>query len=238
MERRYLEPTPMLNYDANNIRCLIKERKWDELAPYPCVKEIYDFVQNQIPFGYNRSDLLTAEEVLQDGYGQCNTKATLLMALLRAVSIPCRLHGTQVGKDFQKGITTATIHALAPKTIVHTWVEAFVEEKWITLEGVITDLKYVDAVKRICHDATGPFFRYAIATKDIRTLSVQWDGRDRYVQKEAVVIDYGVFDNPDSFFRRHRQKWNWFIGFCYVNIGRKIMTRNVNRIRNQFDTKC
>ena len=42
-------------------------------------------MRNDILFGYNSSDLLTAEEVLKDGYGQCNTKATLLMALFRGV---------------------------------------------------------------------------------------------------------------------------------------------------------
>lgn len=43
----------------------------------------------------------SAEQLLIDGYGQCNTKATLLMALLRDVNIPCLIHGFEVSKDFQ-----------------------------------------------------------------------------------------------------------------------------------------
>ncbi len=53
--------------------------------------------------GIIRPDTMNAVQILNDGYGQCNTKATLLMALLRAVSIPCRLHAFDVTKDLQRG---------------------------------------------------------------------------------------------------------------------------------------
>ena len=38
------------------------------------------------------------QKVLADGYGQCNTKGTLFMALLRACNIPCRVHGFTIDK--------------------------------------------------------------------------------------------------------------------------------------------
>ena len=98
MENRYLRKTRMLNYDNESIRNLVKERRWEALDEYQKIGAIYGFVRNEILFGYNRSDLLPAEQVLSDGYGQCNTKATLLMTLLRAVGIPCRLHGSEVEK--------------------------------------------------------------------------------------------------------------------------------------------
>lgn len=88
MNQTYLNPTPMLNYDAPAIQALIHTRNWDSLDEYHKIEAAYDFVQNEVLFGYNRSDLLTAEDVLQDGYGQCNTKATLLMALLRGAGHP------------------------------------------------------------------------------------------------------------------------------------------------------
>lgn len=106
MEKKYLEMTKMLNFDVESIQSLIKNRKWIELDEYNKIAAIYDFVRNEILFGYNSSDLLSAEEVLKDGYGQCNTKATLLMALLRSVGIPCRLHGSEVSKHFQRGATS------------------------------------------------------------------------------------------------------------------------------------
>lgn len=104
-------------------------------------------MQNEILFGYNREDTLTAEQVFIDGYGQCNTKTTLLMALLRGVNIPCRVHGFEVSKKFQRGATTAFISAWVPKRIIHTWAEVYYNGQWLALEGVITDKKYFEAVK-------------------------------------------------------------------------------------------
>ena len=43
----------------------------------------YAFVRDEIAFGYNLADDLPASRVLEDGLGQCNTKGTLFMALLR-----------------------------------------------------------------------------------------------------------------------------------------------------------
>ena len=232
MGKKYLEKTKMLNYEAESIQSLIKNRKWLELDDYHKIGAIYDFVRNDILFGYNSSDWLTAEEVLKDGYGQCNTKATLLMALLRGAGIPCRLHGSEVSKYFQRGATSWIISALAPKRIVHTWVEVLYKDNWIALEGVITDERYVKAVKNKFKNVSGHFVAYAIAVKDLKNLNLEWHGEGTYVQSEAVVMDYGVYDNPDVFFEQHPQTWSKFKNFAYVHYGRKIMTRNVSKMRN------
>lgn len=233
IDNRYLEKTKMLNYDSETLRSLIKKRQWDAADVFHKIQGIYDFVQNEILFGYNRSDLLNAEQVLRDGYGQCNTKATLLMALLRGVGIPCRLHGFEVSKEFQRGATSAFISALAPERIVHTWVEVYYNERWIALEGVITDKKYVEAVKRKCGNPSGEFRGYAIAVKNLAALDVEWHGEDTFVQSEAIVKDYGVFFSPDEFFSEHPQHWSRLKNFMYVNVGRKIMTGNVAKMRRK-----
>ncbi len=232
MDRRYLKDTRMLNYQADSIRELIKERGWEKLCEFDKIKAVYDFVRNNILFGYNRSDLLTAEEVLKDGYGQCNTKATLLMALLRGIGVSCRIHGFEVSKYFQRGATSALISALTPKTIIHAWVEVYYNEKWIALEGVITDEAYVKAVKKKYGYVKGEFKLYAIAVPELVTLDLEWKGNDTYVQKEAIVKDYGVFDTPDEFFVKHPQKWSRLKNFAYVHYGRKVMIRNVKRMRD------
>ncbi len=43
-------------------------------SEYDRIGAAYDFVRNEILFGYNRTDAIPATEVLADGYGQCNTK--------------------------------------------------------------------------------------------------------------------------------------------------------------------
>lgn len=233
MNQTYLKSTPMLNYDAPAIQSLIHTRNWEALDEYHKIQAAYDFVQNEILFGYNRSDLLTAEEVLQDGCGQCNTKATLLMALLRGLGIPCRLHGTEVSKYFQRGATNALINALAPETITHTWAEVLYNGQWLALEGVITDKAYVQAVKKQYPNVSGPFQKYAIAVPDLQTLDVSWRGEPTFVQREALVKDYGTWDSPDAFFAVHPQTWSKLKNFAYVHLGRKMMNANVARMRRR-----
>lgn len=232
MDKKFIEATPMLNYNSLQLQGLVKTRKWNELNEYERIKAIYEYVQNEIPLGFNSEDTLNAEQVLNDGYGQCNTKATLLMALLRSVGIPCRIHGFEVSKDFQRGATSAIIFALSPKLIVHTWAEAYYNGQWLALEGVITDKKYFDAVKKKHPYENGEFKRFAIATRNFSSDSIDWCGNATYVQSGAIVNDLGVFASPDDFFRVHKQHWNKIKNFMYVNIGRRIMNNNVKKIRN------
>lgn len=71
---RYLQETKMLDYSSNKIQQLISERMWKSLEEFECLKAIYNFVRDEILFGYNIDDSIPASKVLADGYGQCNTK--------------------------------------------------------------------------------------------------------------------------------------------------------------------
>ena len=103
---RYLMETPMLDYSNAKIRQLIEKKGWKEMDEFERLKSIYLFVRDEIQFGYNVDDGVPASRVLADGYGQCNTKGTLFMALLRACGIPCRVHGFTIDKKLQKGAMT------------------------------------------------------------------------------------------------------------------------------------
>lgn len=237
MNKEYLEETKMLNYNDPQLKFLVLLKKWLDLDDFHKIKSIYEFVQNDILFGYNASDMLKATQVLNEGMGQCNTKATLLMALLRSVNIPCRLHAFNVTKDFQRGATSKLISLLAPKYILHTWVEVFYQDKWIALEGVITDKKYLEAIQKKFINQNGTFKKYAIATNDLKNTSIDWDGKDTFIQKEAIAYDYGVFSSPDEFFSTHSQHLSKLKNFIYVHLIRKIMTKNVCKIRNNYFDK-
>lgn len=228
---RFLKETAMLNYSAQEIVSLIDCRKWKDLNEFDRIGAIYDYVQNEILLGYNKYDDLTATQVMRDGIGQCNTKATLLMALLRAVDVPCRLHGTKVTKVFQRSLMPKIMAKLAPPLIVHTWVEVYYNGEWLSLEGVITDKKYIDGLKKLFPEHNGKFFDYAVAVVDLRDLHIDWKGEDTTVQQQAVVEDLGVFDSPDEFYSKFKQDYRGLKKFMYENIGRKIMTRKVEKIR-------
>ncbi len=230
---RYLKETAMLNYSAREIADLIKSHGWDKLDEFDRIGAIYGFVQNKIVLGYNKYDYLTATQVLKDGYGQCNTKATLLMALLRAVGIPCRLHGTKVVKEFQRGLMPKFMAKLAPPQIVHTWAEVYYNGEWLSLEGVICDKAYISGLQKLFPDYKGKFFDYAVAVKDFANLQIEWKGENTTVQQQAVVEDLGTFDSPDEFFAKYKQTYRGLKKFAYENFGRKIMTKKVAKIRRQ-----
>src|SRR5688572_25797388 len=132
-EEKYLQTTNILNYNHPSIQKLIGEKHWKDLDEYNKIGEIYNFVRDDIKFGYNVRDDISASEVLKDGYGQCNTKGALFMALLRAVGIPCRLHGFAINKRLQKGAITGLFYMLTPDKVIHSWVELYHKGKWINM---------------------------------------------------------------------------------------------------------
>ena len=136
----YLTETKMLDYSNENIKQLIRERKWSDMAEFERLKAIYTFVRDEILFGYNVDDSVPASRVLRDGYGQCNTKGTLFMALLRACDIPCRVHGFTIDKKLQKGAMTGIVYRNAPQNVFHSWVEVYFENRWYELEAFILDM--------------------------------------------------------------------------------------------------
>ena len=65
---KYLLETPMLNYSHPEIRFLVLERGWENLDEFSRIKSIYNFVRDEIPFGYNIDDGIPASKVLKDGW--------------------------------------------------------------------------------------------------------------------------------------------------------------------------
>lgn len=124
----YLEKTRLLNYEHPAIQELVDVMGWKKLPEFERIGAVYEYVRNTIRFGYNSSDELTAVQVLIDGYGQCNTKGTLLMSLLRACNVSCRFHAFTIDKSVQKGIIPALTYAMTPQNIIHSWVEVWYKE--------------------------------------------------------------------------------------------------------------
>ena len=231
MMEKYFAETEMLDFSHPDLMTLVQGNKWNELPEYERIGAVYNFVQNDIVFGYNESDDIPASKVLKDGYGQCNTKGTLLMALLRSVGIPCRFHGFTIDKKLQKGAITGIAYGIAPRNIIHSWVEIFYQEKWINLEGFILDDQYLNELQTIFSEVTGPFCGFGVATADFQNPSVKWTGGDTYIQKEGINNDYGVFDSPDVFFEKSGGNLNGIKKVLYKYLVRKLMNANVNKIR-------
>jgi hypothetical protein len=228
-----LEKTELLDFDNESITSLIASKQWLNLTEKEKIKQIYEFVRDDIPFGYNIDDAIPASKILYDVYGQCNTKGILFMALLRAVKIPCRIHGFTIDKILQKGAMKGLYYTFGPKEIVHSWVEICYNGKWYNLEGFILDKPYLHKLQEIFSNCKTDFCGYGVAVKDFINPPIEWNENDTYIQSEGIVQDFGVFNTPDELFSKHFQKLNLFKLFIFRYIVRHLMNRNIKRIRNK-----
>ncbi len=228
--KRFLIDTPILDYNEPALRALSQERGWADMPEYERIGAIYDFVRNEILFGYNESDEIPASQVLADGYGQCNTKATLFMALLRQNGIPCRFRGFTIHKELQKGAITGLWYRMAPESIIHSWVEVSYDSRWVNLEGFILDSAYLERLQSLFPNAKN-FCGYGADVPDLSSPPVEWRGSDTYIQKEGINHNFGVFDTPDDFYNRHGSNLRGLKKMLFKHIIRKLMNRNVARLR-------
>ena len=233
---KYLTPTPMLDFRDQRLQNLIQQRGWRDLSRYDAIESIYTFVRDEIPFGYNADDRLPASAVLKDGYGQCNTKGTLLAALFRGVGIPARFHGFTIYNALQRGAIPEYLFVLAPERIIHSWVEIFFEERWINLEGFIVDRPYLERIQA----AFGEFERfsgYGIATRHLSSPPVDWQGEDTFIQREGIADDLGVYSDPDHFYRQYGSNLSGIKKLLFRYLIRHLMNVNVARIRRRGVSK-
>ncbi|MBU0589196.1 MAG: transglutaminase-like domain-containing protein [Gammaproteobacteria bacterium] len=225
-----LSVTELLDYQHPELQRLIAGRGWEKLPEYERIGAIYEFVRNEIAFGYNVTDNLRASQVLADGLGQCNTKATLLMALLRATDISCRFHGFTINKHLQKGAITGLAYLLAPRSIIHSWVEVWHQNRWVNLEGFILDHDYLLALQQR-FPGERAFCGYGAAVRNLADPPVSWRGTDTYIQSEGINKDLGIYDNPDDFYREHGTNTSGWKQWVFSKVVRHQMNRNVARVR-------
>ncbi|MCL2107858.1 MAG: transglutaminase family protein [Oscillospiraceae bacterium] len=229
-----LSPTTMLNYNHPAIQNLVTERDWRNQTDKEKILGIYNYVRDEIIFGYNISDNIAASSVLADNYGQCNTKGTLFMALLRAVGVECRIHGFYIDKTLQKGAMKGFYYALSPREILHSWVEINYNGEWLNLEGFILDKAYLGALQNKFKACEGAFCGYGVATADFKNPTIEWNENSTYIQNEGIIQDLGIYDTPDELFSAHRQKGGRFKQFCFRYMVRHLMNWNVNEIRKRM----
>lgn len=228
---RLLEPTPLLDFRAETIARLIDARGWRQLSEHDRIGAAYDFVRNEILFGYNRADDIPASEVLANGYSQCNTKETLLMALLRGLGHPCRLHGFTIRKALQRGVVPEVVYPIAPAEILHSWIEVWTGGRWIELEGFILDNGFFARLQQ-AFAGTESLCGYGAGTDCLSAPPIEWTGENTYIQKTGIARDFGTYDTPDLFYAEHRQQFGPLRDLIYRGIVRHWMNARVRAIRS------
>ncbi len=228
-----LSSTAILDFGHPRILEVIRARGWADLPEFERVGAIYAFVRDEIRFGYNTDDDIPASRVLAAGFGQCNTKASLLMALLRGSGVRCRFHGAAIHKSLQQGIVNGLFYRLAPDEILHSWVEVQHDGRWVRLEGVIIDRMYLAGLQATYPDRRGDFLGYGVGTADFSDPLIDWNGSDTEIQMTGVSADHGVFEAPDSFYAEVGTNLGGFRGALYRIVVRRWMNHKARVIRRR-----
>lgn len=170
------------------------------------IKALYNAV-TKLPLGYNRNDDIPASEVLRDGYGQCNTKTILLLALARSTSVSSRLHAYRLSKELQRERHSAWLVMFMPKTTLFFWPEFFIEGVW-------------EPLQRVVHQDEQPW------------TSCPFDGA-RYtlepVQPHWIERDDGTWDSPDAYFAKNPPTVTGWRRLGFALIGRKRMNERLGK---------
>ncbi|WP_440054962.1 transglutaminase-like domain-containing protein [Pseudoalteromonas sp. T1lg65] len=222
--------TPMVDYQTPTIQALINERQWKSLPTLKAAEQIYLFVRDEIQFGYSENDTLKASEVLKQKYGQCNTKGTLLIALFRGCGIPARLHGFKISNALKRGIIPPWLTWLAPNSIIHSWVEVYLQNQWVELEGYIIDKPYLEQVQMKFAGQTR-FTGLGISTPCLKNPDVEFALTGTYIQRESITEDLGTFTQPDDFYKKYANL-NVIQRFFYRSFVRKLINTRVKKMRN------
>lgn len=134
-------------------------------------------------------------------------------------------------KVLQKGAITGIWYKIAPINIIHSWVEIWYKDDWRSLEGVILDDSYLEQLKQKFSSCKGTFCGYGVYTDTFEKPPVEWDGGNTYIQSLGINQDFGLFDSPDDFYEQHGSNLNGIKCWIYEAVVRKIMNRNIERIR-------
>lgn len=166
------------------------------------VEQILLFVRNEIKFYFPlKGDFVKASETIETKQGQCNTKGTLFLALCKAIGIPARLHFSLISKEIQKGFFSGPSYWLMPKSISHSWIEVFVQERWNRVDSYINDRQlHAGATKELDRLGWQTGFSISKAESNLSSNNQFLFGTEQFEQMGAVTDDHGVWDEPCEYY--------------------------------------
>jgi len=231
-EQHYTEHTTLLDYTHPTVVALIQKKGWLSLPTSgERIAAVYTFVRDEIPFGYAEHFAVPASRVLEQGMGNCLTKTTLLMALLRAVGIPCRLRAAMISKVIHRGLLGEVSLLFSPRHLHHAWVEAQYQDHWIEIGGHIIDRPYLEKLQQKFTNFIGSFYGYGIAVSHFRNPPISWEKEETEIQSKAIRENLHTFNDPDAFFSAYPEAERRTHGMTYRMILRPRLNHSIQKLR-------
>jgi hypothetical protein len=228
--QRWLVNTPLLDIQHPKIRLLALRltqlQQGHRNKALACFRHVHRLPFACLPDGNSVSALT----VLRRGKGDCHTKSTLLVALLRAIEIPARLRFLTLRADFLRGVID-----LGELPIEHCCVEVLLDRRWVAMDSHVMDpLLTRAALARL--DQEGLDLGYGMHRRG----ATDWDGEHQAFGPIAAddpaslpVHDWGPFDDPYQFYSAipAQRDWLGLRGRLTWMVGARLVNRRVNSLR-------
>ncbi len=132
---KYLEPTDYLNFDHHSIQELIKEYSVESMTEKEKVIELYKKIRDDWwydPYTISLSkDTYKASNIAKKSSGNCVEKSVLLVACLRGVGVPARLHLGKVKNHI--AVERLTEKFGSNELTPHGMVNVYLNGSWLKL---------------------------------------------------------------------------------------------------------
>ena len=190
----------LADFTAPSVQDKARELTRDAKSPRDKLARLFLFVRDGIAFGFPpEGDFVRASETLERGLGQCNTKATLLLALCKAAGLSARIHFSLISREIQKGFFTGIAYRLLPRELSHSWIEVEIDGQWRRIDTFINDLALFDAAKAEVR-RRGWQTGFSVALKDGEASAELDLEHEAFQQMQAVTDDHGSWDDPADYY--------------------------------------
>ena len=226
----WLGATRLLDLDDSRLR--VQAMRITQLAATDVQKAtlIHDFVK-ALPFGCVAGfDHVPAVSVLKTGHGDCHTKGTLFVALLRSAGVPARLRFVTLTGAFLHGIID-----IGQSTITYAVGEVYLQERWIQTDTYVTD-SILEAQAMTLLKQQEISAGYGIH----RQASCFWNGlqhaHGQYADADPASLpthDWGVAHDPEQFYssNKHPQLQMGWLTRAKWMIAAGVVNRRVQKLR-------
>ena len=202
----FLAPTRLIDNDHPQIISLAQRIAPADLPDIDKTKRIFQFVRDDIKFGFGpRFYDHRASEIAEMQLGYCNTKGTLIVALLRASGIAAR----QVFVDIDANILTGIVDPGTP-FVDHSYVEILLGNKWLATDAYIVDTPlFIAAQKRLA--AENRLVGYGIHSLGTYIFDEANPSFSQFVaggQPSLTSRNYGIHADVEAFYEATPETWN------------------------------
>ena len=178
--------------------------------------QLHDYVRENVKFGFNKYfDASPPDYTLSYGYGHCNPKSLLMIALFRAAGLESYQHFVTIPKDILKDAIPPNRYWLVPAELYHSYVDVKVEGKWCMIDSFIVDTSLLKGAQaRLAQENRS--LGYGVRADSVNV----WDGQcDAFSQfdKNMMIEDYGRIDDLEAYFNNK--------GYHQLVFERRLFTR-------------